>query len=120
MTDQWSLDTAPQPAVNVPLSPAAVGRAAGDVSSVLLIRTIVAVAATVVLVLAAVLVFRHGVRDDHFPPFLRGQSTTIITRYSAPWMVGAAGAALLAGLSFTSFAVDLFRRIRLQRARRRA
>ena len=80
--------------------------------------TKVAVAA-VVLAVAAVLVFRHGVRDDHFPPNVSGAGATVITRYSAPWIVGAAGAALLAGLAFTSVAVDLFRRIRLQRARRR-
>ncbi|QNK82810.1 hypothetical protein [Nakamurella sp. PAMC28650] len=120
MTEQQNLDTVPQMAVDAPLSVAAAGRAAGDVSSVLLIRTIVAAVATIVLVVAAVLLFRHGVRPDHFPAFLSGTTSTVITRYSAPWIAGAAGAALLAGLCFTSVTVDLFRRVRWQRARRRA
>ncbi len=119
MTDPSNFDTAPQPAVDAPLSAKAAGRAAGDVSSVLLVRSVVAAVATVVLVVAAVFLFRHGVRGDHFPPYLSGSTTTVITRYSAPWIAGAAGVALLAGLSFTSVAVDVFRRIRLQRARRR-
>ena len=55
MTEQQNLDTVPQMAVDAPLSMAAAGRAAGDVSSVLLIRTIVAAVATIVLVVAAVL-----------------------------------------------------------------
>lgn len=118
MTDSSNFATAPQPAVDVPLSPRAAGRAAGDVSSVLLVRSIVAAVGTVVLVVAAVLMFRHGVRGDHFPPYVNGTTSTMITRYSAPWIAGAAGVALLAGLAFTSVAVDVFRRLRLQRARR--
>ena len=115
--DTSNLNTAPQAAVEFPLSPKAAGRAAGDVSTVLLVRSIVAGAATVLLVVVAVLLFDHGVRDDTFPPYLSGAKSTTIVRYSAPWIAGAAGCALLAGLAFVSFGVDLFRRIRLQRAR---
>jgi hypothetical protein len=118
MTDPTNFDTAPQLAIDVPLSAKAVGRAAGDVSTVLMVRSVVAALGTVALVVAAVLLFRHGVRGDHFPPYVSGASSTVITRYSAPWIAGAAGAALLAGLSFSSVAVDFFRRLRLQRARR--
>ncbi|MET3808521.1 hypothetical protein ABIB25_005550 [Nakamurella sp. UYEF19] len=114
--DSSDLDTAPQPAVR--MSDVAAGRAAGDVSSVLLIRAVVAGVATVVLLVVAVLLFDHGVRPDNFPSYVSGTTRTVITRYSAPWIGGAAGVALLAGLSFTSCSVDVFRRVRLQRARR--
>lgn len=114
--DGSDVDTAPQPAVR--MSDVAVGRAAGDVSSVLLIRAVVAAVATVVLLVVAALLFAHGVRPDNFPSYVSGTTRTVITRYSAPWIGGAAGIALLAGLAFTSSAVDAFRRVRLQRARR--
>jgi hypothetical protein len=118
MVSELSDDTAPQPAVEVPLSATEAGRAAGDVSSVLLIRALVGAFATVVLLAGAVLLFRHGIRSDTFPPYVSGTTSSTVVRYSAPWIAGAGGAALLAGLSFVSFSVDLFRRIRLQRARR--
>lgn len=113
--DHSNLDTAPQAAVELPLSPRAAGRAAGDVSTVLLVRSAVAAVATVLLFVVAGLLFAHGVRDDAFPPYLAGQKSTMITRYSAPWIAGAAGCALLGGLAFVSCGVDLFRRLRLQR-----
>ena len=115
---EFSQDTAPLQVVR--LSPVAAARAAGDVSSALLIRAIVAAVATVVLLVVAVLLFRHGIHNNAFPGYLDGQKSTEITRYSAPWIAGAAGVALLAGLSFTSFGTDLFRRVRLQRVRRRS
>ncbi|SDO95277.1 hypothetical protein SAMN04515671_2459 [Nakamurella panacisegetis] len=116
--DVTNLDTAPLPAVELPLSPRAAGRAADDVSTVLLVRAIVAGTATIALLMVAGLLFAHGVRDDTFPPYLSGTKSTTIVRYSAPWIAGAAGCALLAGLAFVSFGVDLFRHLRLQRARR--
>lgn len=110
-------DTAPQEAVDLPASSAA-GRADGDVSSVLLIRAVVAGVAAVLLLAIAVVLFRNGVRPNRFPPYVAGVERTFITRYSGPWIGGAAGVAVLAGLSFVSFGVDLFRRIRLQRTDR--
>ncbi len=99
------------------MSAAAEGRAVGDVSTVLLIRVLVAALAGIGLATAAVLLFRHGVRPDHFPAVVTG-TETVITRYSGPWIGAAAAAALLAGLALTSCCVDLFRWARLRRARR--
>jgi hypothetical protein len=111
------MDTAPQAAVDLPMSPIEAGRAAGDVSTVLLIRFVVAGVAAVLLLVGAVLLFDHGVRTDHFPSFVSGVSTSI-TRYSGPWIGAAAGLALLAGLALTSCLVDLFRWSRLRRTER--
>ena len=110
-------DTAPQQAVDLPPPTGSPGEAAKDVAAVLLVRLILAGVATVVLVVAAVLLFRHGVRPNDFPPYAAGTKSTVIKRYSGPW-IGAAGlAAVLAGLCLTSCGADLFRRIRLQRPR---
>lgn len=119
MADLLNDDTVPQRAVDFPMSDATAARAVQDVASALLIRAIVAAGATVLLMVATVQLFRHGIRPDNFPPFLAGTTRTVITRYSPPWIAGAAGTAVLAALSFTSFSADLFRRVRLQRLRRR-
>jgi hypothetical protein len=116
-SERWREETAPQAAVDVPMSAAAEGRAAGDVSIVLLIRVLVAAVATIGLSTAAVLLYRHGVRPDPFPSVVTG-TPTVITRYSGPWIGASAAAALLAGLALTSCCVDLFRWVRLRRARR--
>ncbi len=116
-SERWRVDTAPQAAVDLPMSDAEADRAARDVSTVLLIRTLVAGAAAALLLVAAVLLFDHGVRTDLFPSFVSG-ITTSITRYSGPWIGAAAGLALLAGLALTSCTVDLFRWARLRRAAR--
>ncbi len=108
------MDTAPQAAIDLPISPTEAGRAAGDVSTVLLVRFVVAGLAAVLLLVAAVLLFRHGVRTDHFPSFVSGV-TTSITRYSGPWIGAAAGLALLAGVALTVGGVDFFRWLRLRR-----
>jgi hypothetical protein len=110
-------DTAPQQAVDLPPPTGSPDGAAKDVAAVLLVRSILAGAATVLLLVAAVLLFRHGVRPNNFPPYATGTTRTVIQRYSGPW-IGAAGlAALLAGLCLTSCGADLFRRVRLQRSR---
>lgn len=113
----WQVETAPQPVVDLPMSPAAAGRAAGDMLTALLIRSIVAGAAAVLLLVGAVLLFDHGVRPDHFPSYVSG-TPTVITRYSGPWIGAAAGLALLSALAFTSCGIDLFRWARLRRAER--
>jgi hypothetical protein len=110
-------DTAPQQAVDLPPETGSPDGAAGGVAAVLLLRSVLAGIATLLLVAAAVLLFRHGVRPNDFPAYATGTTRTVIKRYSGPW-IGAAGlAALLAGLCLTSCAADLFRRVRLQRSR---
>lgn len=110
-------DTAPQQAVDLPAPGGTPDGAARDVSAVLLLRSVLAGVATIALIVAAVLLFRHGVRPNDFPPYASGTTRTVIRRYSGPW-IGAAGlAALLAGLCLVSAAADLFRRVRLQRSR---
>jgi hypothetical protein len=110
-------DTAPQQAIDLPLPTGSPDGAARDVAAVLLLRSILGGVATLALVVAAVLLFRHGVRPSNFPAYASGTSRTVIQRYSGPW-IGAAGlAALLAGLCLTSCAADVFRRVRLQRSR---
>ncbi len=116
-TSDRGADTAPSEAVH--LSPAEAGRAAADVSTVLLVRLLVAAVAAMALLVAAALLFGHARQSNIFPPYVTGGGPTVITRYSAPWISASAGAALLAGLSFTSFGVDLFRRTRLRRDRLR-
>lgn len=78
----------------------------------LLIRGILAGVATVALIVAAVLLFRHGIRSNDFPAYATGTTRTVIQRYSGPWIGAAALAALLAGLCLTSCGADLFRRVR--------
>jgi hypothetical protein len=120
MVDVRSDDTAPMLAVDYPMSPTPAGRAVSEVASVLLIRCIVAGVATLVLLVLTVLLFRNGIRADTFPAYQPGTTHTIIKRYSAPWIAGSAGTALLAALCFTSFSADLYRRMRLQRRHRSA
>ncbi len=67
---------------------------------------------------AAILLIRHGVRDDAFPPFITGGPDVVITRYSGPWIAGGSGLLLLGGLLVVSAATDLWRRRRLHRAGR--
>lgn len=122
-SDQWRSwhgrspdDTAPQQAVDLPAPGGTPDGAARDVGAVLLVRSALAGVATIVLVVAAVLLFQHGVRPGDFPPYAAGTTRTVIERYSGPW-IGAAGlAALLAGLCLVSAAADLTRRVRLQRS----
>lgn len=57
--------------------------------------------AAAVLLLAAVLSYRHGIATNLFPPYLADGGPTSINRYSAPWIAGAAGLVMLAGLLIT-------------------
>lgn len=86
---------------------------------VLLVRSLLAGLATVLLVVGAVLLFRHGVRPNDFPPYATGTTRTVIRRYSGPWIGAAAFAVLLAGLCATSCGTDAIGRVRLQRSRSR-
>ena len=76
--------------------------------------------ATVPLLVAAVLLFRHGIQVNHFPAFVAGARQTDITRYSGPWIAASFGAALLAALAFTAAVLDAVRRRVRDRSRRRA
>jgi hypothetical protein len=84
------------------------------VAKVLLLRGILAVVAAAALIAGAVLLFRHSMRTDVFPSYSDDSKASYITRYSAPWIAGAAGALLLAGLSLTAGITDLVRRLRLR------
>lgn len=86
----------------------------------LLIRAVLTGLATAALIVAAVLLFRHGIRSNDFPAYASGTTRTVIQRYSGPWIGAAALAALLAGLCLISCGADLFRRIRLPRSAGRA
>ncbi len=55
----------------------------------------------VLLLLAAVLSYRHGIASNLFPAYLAGGDPTPIRRYSAPWIAGAAGLTILAGFLLT-------------------
>ncbi len=69
----------------------------------------------VLCALAAWLLLQHGIRTDDFPPFIGGEQTTPITRYSGPWLTAAAGMGLLAGLFLLLAVVDLVRWSRTNR-----
>ncbi len=99
-------------------SPASSGRptdrAAGDVATVLLVRMVVALIGAAASVIGAVLLFRHSVRPQQWGPYL-GDAPVTIQRISTPWLVGATGLLLLAGLLVTAVAADLVRWRRLRR-----
>jgi len=62
-------------------------------------RTVIAAVLAVVLLVAAVVLTRHGIVTDVWPAFLPGTDSTSITRYSGSWLSAAAAALLGAGLS---------------------
>jgi hypothetical protein len=64
---------------------------------------------------AAWFLLRHGIRTDDFPPFIDGQPSTPITRYSGPWLTAAAGMALLAATFLLFAVIDLVRWTRAKR-----
>ena len=74
-----------------------------------LIRAVIAAVLAILAGTGAVRLASRGVRTDVFPAFLQGETGTVITRYSGPWLTAAAGAALLAALLLLSAAIDLVR-----------
>ena len=77
-----------------------------------LFRAVIAMVLAVVTAVAAWMFLRHGIRTDEFPPFIDGQQSTPITRYSGPWLTAAAAMALVAALFLLFAVVDLVRRSR--------
>lgn len=110
-------DTQPQQVVRADPTPAQARRAIGGLASALLVRGVLSAAATVILLVAAVLLFRNGIRVDRFPSFVAGTDHTDITRYSGPWIAAAFVATLVAAVILTLGVVDLVRRLRLRPAR---
>jgi len=59
------------------------------------------------LVAAAFWCWHQGVRTSNFLPYTKGVDVQAVTYYSAPWISGAVGCVVLAGL----LAVDTVRRV---------
>ena len=74
-----------------------------------MVRALVSVVASIVFGVVALLLVRHGIRTDEFPPFLAGTAQTPITRYSGPWITAGAGAVLVAALFLLFAVVDVVR-----------
>lgn len=64
----------------------------------------------VVAVLAAFWCWHLGVRTSLFPPYTKGLNVQPVTYYSGPWIGGAVGAVVLAGLLAVDAARRAFRR----------
>ncbi len=92
-------------------------RAAGDVARVLVVRAVLALIGAVAAVVGAVAMWQRSMHDSDFGPYL-GKTLTPVTRYSGPWIVGAAGLALVAGLLVVAAVTDSHRAIRLRRLSR--
>ena len=80
-----------------------------------LVRAVISAVFALVSALAAWFLLRHGIRTDDFPPFIAGEQTTPITRYSGPWLTAAAGMALVAALFLLFAVIDLVRWSRAKR-----
>lgn len=94
-------------------------RAAGDVATVLAVRMVVALIGVAVAVFAAILLYQHSIRSRQWGPYLPGDAPVTIERISTPWLIGATGLVLLAGLLVTAVVADLVRWRRVHRALRR-
>lgn len=84
-------------------------------SGVLVLRISLAALAAMGCLIGAVLAYRYALRPTDWGVFIEGDGSTIITRYSGPWLGAAAGLALLAGLLVVSLTTDSVRLHRLRR-----
>jgi hypothetical protein len=75
----------------------------------MLLRGVIAVVLAAASAVGAWLLAARGVRTDVFPPFVAGDQSTTITRYSGPWLTAAAAAALLAALLLLAAVLDIVR-----------
>ncbi len=64
------------------------------------------VALALVMVVAAFWCWHQGLQTADFPPYTKGIELQPLTYYSGPWIAGAVGCVMLAGL----LAVDVVRR----------
>lgn len=94
------------------------GRAADALASVLAVRISIAAAGMLAALYGAVMLYRHSMRPALWGPYLPNTPQVTIVRYSAPWLVAAAGLALLAGLLLVAAVADTVRWRRLRRAAR--
>jgi len=76
----------------------------------LAVRAALSLAGGVLLLVCGLVMARHGIVDHTFPAFVEGEQHTIITSYSGPWLSGAIGVGLVAGLLLVSGITDLWRR----------
>jgi fructose 1,6-bisphosphatase len=95
------------------------GRAAGEVATVLAIRMSVALLGAIAALAGVLVLYGHSMRSSQWGPYLPGESAVTIERYSTPWLIGATGLALLAGLLVVAAVADFVRWRRVRRAARR-
>jgi len=76
----------------------------------LAVRASLSLAGGVLLLACGILLARHGIVDHTFPAFVEGQQHTVITSYSGPFISGAIGVGLVAGLLLVAGITDLWRR----------
>lgn len=107
--------TGAAPAPHTPPAPDPQRAAARDVSRILGLRIALAVPVLLLALAGAVLLYRASISTDTFGPFIEGQQPSQIRLYSTPWLVGAAGCLLVAGLAVVFAVRDLVRRRRVRR-----
>ncbi|WP_029136247.1 hypothetical protein [Nakamurella lactea] len=93
-------------------------RAADAVASVVAVRMVIALLGMFAALYGTVMLYRHSMRTTLWGPFVAGESKVAIVRYSTPWLLAAAGLALLAGLLLVAAVADTVRWRRLRRAAR--
>lgn len=76
----------------------------------LALRAVLAVLGAGIAIAAAIGLARAGIVDHHFPPYVAGDTTTVITAYSGPHWAGAIGLGAVAGLLLVAAVTDLWRR----------
>lgn len=87
-------------------------------ANLLILRAVLGLLGAAVAFVGGVLMWRHSMRDSNFGPFFADPAMTPVTRYSAPWIVGAAGLMLVAGLLVVAALSDGYRAIRVRRLSR--
>lgn len=93
----------------------AAGRAAGDVATVLVTRMLMSWLGALAALFGAVLLYRQSISSSLWGPYLPNSPKVTIVRYSTPWIDGAVGLTLLAGLLVTAAVADLVRWRRVRR-----
>src|SRR5699024_156094 len=76
----------------------------------LALRAGLSLAGAAVLLACGILMAQHAIVDHVFPPYVSGDTQTIITSYSGPWLAGAIGVGAVAGLLLVFAVTDLWRR----------